>query len=162
MSVLILKRILTTPRIFNLSLFYKKFKNYSSHCEAHSHCYPYLKGSNCKPCRPVQFCYFNKDMFKLIRDQFDDTFSNFRSMSMLPIQLLLNRLTQGVTSFENLVTGTLGRQMDFGFGFLVTENRELSFFGRYPATSGYYVIFEKMTFGDLWWSLEAFYVNFRI
>ena len=99
MSVLILKRILTTPRIFNLSLFYKKFKNYSSHCEAHSHCYPYLKGSNCKPCRLVQFCYFNKDMYKLIRDQFDDTFSNFRNMSMLPIQLLLNRLTYHQFSF---------------------------------------------------------------
>ena len=101
MSVLILKRILTTPRIFNLSLFYqyKKFKNYSSHCEAHSHCYPYLKGSNSKPCRLVQFCYFNKDMYKLIRDQFDDTFSNFRSMSMLPIQLLLNRLTYHQFSF---------------------------------------------------------------
>ena len=53
-------------------------------------------------------------------------------------------------SFANLVTGTLGRQMDFGFGFLVTENRELSFFERYPATSGYYVIPEK---NDFWWPL---------
>ena len=43
--------------------------------------------------------------------------------------------------------------MDIGFGFLVTENRELSFYERYPTTSGYYVIFEKMTFDDLWWSL---------
>ena len=67
-----------------------------------------------------------------------------------------------MTSFANLITGNLRRKMDFGFGFLVTENHEKSFYWRYPVTSGYYVIFEKMTFGDLWWSLEAFYVNFRI
>ena len=58
--------------------------------------------------------------------------------------------------------GTLGRQMNFAFGFQVTENGELSFFERYPAISGYYVIFEKMTIDDLWWSLEAFYANLRI
>ena len=52
--------------------------------------------------------------------------------------------------------------MDFGFWFLVTENHEKSLYWGSPVTSGYYVIFEKMTFGDLWWSLEAFYVNFRI
>ena len=45
---------------------------------------------------------------------------------------------------------TLGRQMDFGFGFLVTENRDLILYQGYPATSGYNVIFDKMTFDDLW------------
>ena len=35
-------------------------------------------------------------------------------------------LGQGVASFANLVTRTLGRQMNFGFGFQVTENGELS------------------------------------
>ena len=46
--------------------------------------------------------------------------------------------------------GTLEQHLDFGFRFLVTENRDLRFYQRYPAIFGYYVIFEKMTFGDLW------------
>ena len=52
-------------------------------------------------------------------------------------------------SGTDIYGGTLGRQMDFGFGFLVIENRELSFYQGYPAISGYEVIFEKMTFDDL-------------
>ena len=37
----------------------------------------------------------------------------------------LGKQVQGVTNFENLVIGILGRQMDFEFGFLVTKNRKL-------------------------------------
>ena len=53
-----------------------------------------------------------------------------------------------MTSFGNLVTGTLGQQIDFGFGFRVIEIREFNFGERYPATSGNNVFFEKMTLDE--------------